>query len=107
MARWVRTISLLRRGGFNKFGWYWSLRTVQTQKAIGSPACRKMALAVCLLGMPTGAAKLRLVNGLCHTSWLPLPYLTSWQPAARRSSRKRRSNCGAIKPPPVPLHATH
>ena len=39
-----------------------------SQNAFGSPACRRMAFAVCRLGIPTGMAKLRLVIGLYQIS---------------------------------------
>ena len=34
----------------------------------GNPACRRIAFAVCRLGMPTGTAKFRFVVGLCQIS---------------------------------------
>jgi putative ATPase len=40
----------------------------QAQNAFGSPACRRMAFAVCRLGMPTGTAKWRPVRGLVQIS---------------------------------------
>jgi len=66
------------------------------QKAFGRPACRRMALAVWRLGIPIGTGKFRPVIGPCQISWLPLPWRTSVHPAARSSSRRARSNCGAI-----------
>jgi hypothetical protein len=66
------------------------------QNAFGRPACRKMALAVWRLGIPTGTGKFRRVIGLYQISWLPLPWRTKVHPAARSSSRSARSNCGAI-----------
>ena len=62
------------------------------QKALGRPAWRRMALAVCRLGMPMGTGKFRAVIGLCQTSWLPLPSRTMVQPAAFNISRSGRSN---------------
>jgi len=46
------------------------------QNAFGNPAWRKMAFAVCRLGMPIGTGKLRRVIGLNHISWLPFPCRT-------------------------------
>ena len=74
-----------------------SAHSTTPQNALGNPAWRKIALAVCRLGMPIGTAKFRLVIGLCQISWLPLPCRTSVQPAARNNSRNGRSNCGAIQ----------
>ena len=44
-----------------------------------------------------GTAKFRLVIGLCQISWLPLPGRMKLHPAARKRSRRGRSNCGAIQ----------
>jgi hypothetical protein len=55
-----------------------------------------MAFAVWRLGMPIGTAKFRFVIGLCQISWLPLPWRTIVQPAARNKSRSGLSKCGAI-----------
>jgi hypothetical protein len=46
------------------------------QNAFGGPAWRRIALAVCRLGMPSGTAKFRSVSRLCQTSWLPFPSVT-------------------------------
>jgi hypothetical protein len=43
-----------------------------------------------------GVEKFRRVMGLNQISWLPLPWRTKVQPAARNDSRNGRSNCGAI-----------
>ena len=55
------------------------------QKALGSPACFRMPLAVCLERIFESTGNLRLVIGLYQISWSPLPCRSKLQPRCFRS----------------------
>ena len=54
------------------------------------PACFNTELAITREATVTATGKVRWLIGLCHTSWLPLPWRTNAQPCANNSAR----NCG-------------
>ncbi len=62
----------------------------QSQSFCVTPACFKTALAVMREATVTATGNVRWLMGLCHISWLPLPWRTNTQPCASSSAR----NCG-------------